>query len=422
MKSSKRQHRFPAGLIALGAAAALVLSACGRDSGGGAGAKYSDPGISDDSITIGSSVPLSGPASAYGVVSQVHKAYFKYVNDELGGIDGRKVNYVAYDDGYDPARTVENARRLVEKDKAFAVFGVIGTPTNLAVWDYLNQQKVPQLFVGSAETKLSSDPNHPLTMAVLPAFTTEAAIMTADVLKNNPHPKVAILYQNDDFGHGILSAFERAFSGTAVELVGKQSYDVTDPTVDSQVVNLKASGADVFIAWTNPKQAAQAIKKAHEIDWKPSIYISSAATSIESVLKPAGLDAAKGVRSTFYSKDPSDAQWQSDKGFQEYKRILEKYGSGINVSDQIAALGYSQVQLIVAALKGMRTPTRQGLMDSATALAGVQLGMLLPGITATTAKDDHFAIETEQVQSFDGSRWQPVGAPVSMEGKTPAAK
>jgi branched-chain amino acid transport system substrate-binding protein len=371
-----------------------------------AAASAQTPGVTATEIKIGNTNPYSGPASAYGTIGKGIAAYFKKVNDE-GGINGRKINFITYDDAYSPPKTVEMIRRLVEQDQVAFVFNTLGTPPNTAIHKYMNQKKVPQLFVATGATKWNDSKNFPWTMGWQPNYQTEAKIYAQYILKNIPDAKVGVLYQNDDYGKDYLHGFEAGLGDAAKKLIVlKQSYEVADPTVDSQVVNLKNSGANVFFNITIPKFAAQAIKKAHDIGWKPTHFLNNVSSSLTAVLKPAGLDASKGLITALYMKEVTDPQFKNDKGYQEWLAWMKKYHPEGNVEDQFNAYAYAVAQTMVHVLKECGNDlSRANIMKQAASIQNLELSMLLPGIKINTSPTDFAPIEQEQLAKFDGERW-----------------
>ena len=366
--------------------------------------KY-DPGADDKEIKIGAIHPYSGPASAYGTIGKAIGAYFDKVNAE-GGINGRKIKYIALDDGYNPAKTVEMARKLVEQDEALLVFNPLGTPPNSAIHRYMNQKKVPHLFVATGATKWGDPKNFPWTMGWQPTYQAEGRIYAAHILETKPNAKVAVLYQNDDYGKDYLKGFEDGLGDKAKTLiVAKVSYEVTDPTIDSQMVTLKGSGADVFFNITTPKFAAQAIKKAAEIGWKPVHYLNNVSASVGSVLTPAGLENSKDIITTQYIKDPTDPQWVNDKGYKDWVEWMKKYYPSGNLTDAFNVYGYNVAQGLVEVLKKAGDNlTRENVMKQAASM-DFTLPMLLPGVNVKTGPDDFYPIEREQLARFDGKAW-----------------
>jgi branched-chain amino acid transport system substrate-binding protein len=394
-----RGIRGPVWIVML-AVVALLTTGCGRDDN-----EESSPGITSKEIKLGGSYPFSGPASAYKTISDGAKAQFDFVNDK-GGVDGRKIKFVTLDDAYEPPRAVQNARRLIEQEKVFALFNTLGTPNNLAIWDYVNQQKVPQVFVATGASNWGADVNkHPYTIGWQPDYVTEAQTYADYLKKEKPNAKVAALYQNDGFGKDLLGGFEKAIAGSGIKVVAKESYEVTDPTIASQIRKLAGSGADTFLNITTPKFSAQAIVAVAKSDWKPLHILNNVGASKTLVLTPAGLDNAKGIVSTAYFKDPDAPQWADDAAMKEYKSALKKYAPKANPDDPFNVYGWAAGQTMVEALKGMDKPTRESLMDSVRSL-DVKPPILLPGIDVKTGEGDGYPIEAMQIEKFDGEHWQ----------------
>lgn len=390
------------GLAALAVAVALM--------GGSALAqKKYDPGASDKEIKVGHLNPYSGPASAYGAIGKAITAYFDKVNAE-GGINGRMVKFISLDDGYNPAKSVEQARKLVEEDEVLLLFQPLGTPSNSAIHKYMNSKKVPQLFVATGATKWGDPKNFPYTMGWQPNYQSEAKIYAAHLLETKPNGKVAILYQNDDYGKDYLKGFEDGLGDKAKTMVvSKLSYEVTDPTVDSQMVSLKASGADVFFNITTPKFAAQAIKKAGELGWKPQHYLNSVSSSVKSVLVPAGVESSTGIVTAGYIKDPTDPQFQKGKEWDEWVAWMKKYHPSGSLSDNFNVYGYTVAQTLAQVLKQAGDNlTRDNIMKQAASL-DMTLPMLLPGVNIKTGPDDFYPIEREQLMRFNGKGWELFG-------------
>jgi len=363
-------------------------------------------GVTATEIKIGNSNPYSGPASAYGTIGKSIAAYFKMVNDQ-GGVNGRKINFITYDDGYSPPRTVEMTRKLVEQDQVALIFQPLGTPPNTAIHKYMNQQKVPQLFVATGATKWNDPKNYPWTMGWQPNYQTEGRIYASYVLKNVQSPKIGILFQNDDYGKDYLKGFLDGLGDKAKSLVVlQQSYEVSDPTVDSQVVNLKNSGANVFFNITIPKFAAQAIKKAHDIGWKPLHLLNNVSSSVSAVLKPAGLEASKDLITALYMKEVTDPQWASDKGFLDWMAFMKKYYPEGNTQDQFNAYGYTVAMNLVHVLRQAGNDlSRENIMRQAANMKNLELPLLLPGIRINTSSSDFAPIQQEQLGRFNGERW-----------------
>jgi branched-chain amino acid transport system substrate-binding protein len=387
--------------------ALLLVSAL---AGAGPAAAQTVVGVTATEIKIGNTNPYSGPASAYGTIGKVIGAYFKKVNDE-GGINGRKINYISYDDQYSPPKTVEMVRRLVEQDQVALLFQTLGTPPNSAIHKYVNQQKVPHLFVATGATKWNDPQHFPWTMGYQPNYQTEGRLYAQYVLKNKPDAKVGILYQNDDYGKDYLKGFEDGMGEAGKKLiVMKQSYEVTDPTVDSQIVNLKNSGADVFFNITIPKFAVQAIKKANDIGWKPLHFLNNVSSSLGTVLKPAGLEASRGLITALYMKEITDPQWKNDKGFQDWVAFMKKYYPEGALDDQSNAFGYNVAMLMVQVLKQCGNDlSRENIMKQAANVKNFELPLLLPGIKINTSPTDFAPIEQEQLAKFDGEKWSLFG-------------
>jgi branched-chain amino acid transport system substrate-binding protein len=364
------------------------------------------PGVTATEIKIGHTNPYSGPASAYGTIGKVEAAYFKKINDE-GGINGRKINFITLDDGYSPPKTVEMVRRLVEQDEVLLVFQPLGTPTNSAIQKYLNTKKVPHLFVATGATKWGDPKNFPWTMGWQPTYQAEAKIYAQYVLKNVPNAKVGILYQNDDYGKDYLKGFKDGLGEAGKKVIAmEQSYEVTDPTIDSQIVNLKNSGANVFFNITIPKFAVQAIKKAHDIGWKPLHLLNNVSSSVDVVLKPAGLAASKDLITCLYLKDPTDPQWANDAGYKEWLAFMQKYYPDGNTKDGFNVYGYTVAQTLVHVLKQAGNDlSRENVMKQSANIKDLALPMFLPGIKLNTGPNDFYPIEQEQLAKFDGERW-----------------
>jgi branched-chain amino acid transport system substrate-binding protein len=366
--------------------------------------KY-DVGANDKEIKIGHINPYSGPASAYGTIGKSISAWFDKVNAE-GGINGRRIKFISLDDGYSPPKTVEQARKLVEQEEVLTVFNPLGTPPNSAIHKYMNQRKVPQLFVATGATKWGDPKNFPWTMGWQPNYQSEAKIYAEHILETAPNAKIAVLYQNDDYGKDYLKGFEDGLGAKAkTMIVSKQSYEVTDPTIDSQMNSLKASGADTFFNITTPKFAAQAIKKAAEIGWKPNHYLNQVSASVGSVLTPAGLANSVGVISTQYFKDPTDPQWLTDPAMNEWREFMKKYYPTGDLNDAFNVYGPLVAQTLIQVLKQAGNDlTRANVMKQAASL-DMTLPLLLPGVNVKTSADDFYPIEREQLVRFDGKAW-----------------
>jgi branched-chain amino acid transport system substrate-binding protein len=388
--------------------AALALGACGRDddsssSGGGGGG--SDPGITKTTIKLGGSYPFSGPASAYGTIGEGAKAYFKFLNAK-GGVNGRKIEFKTLDDGYEPPKALQNARRLVQQDKVFAMFNTLGTPNNLAIWNFLNEQKVPQLFVATGASDWGKDVKaHPYTIGWQPNYVTEAKVYADYLKKEKPNAKVAVLYQNDGFGKDLLGGFEDGIAGSGIKVVKKETYNVTDPTVSAQVGRLARSGADTFLNISTPKFAAQAIAAIAASDWKPLHLLNNVSADKNLVLKPVGLENAKGIVSTAYFKDPQNAKWANDPAVKEYRDALKKYSPKSDPQDAFNMYGWTVATTMAKALEQMKEPTRDSLMDAVRNM-DLEQGTMLPGNKIQTTPDDGYPIEAMQIIKFDGQNWK----------------
>jgi branched-chain amino acid transport system substrate-binding protein len=373
--------------------------------------KY-DTGASDTEIKIGNINPYSGPASAYGQIGRAIAAYFKKVNAE-GGINGRKINFISYDDAYSPPKAVEQARKLVESDEVLLVFQSLGTPSNSAIQKYMNAKKVPQLFVATGATKWGDPKHFPWTMGWQPSYQSEGHIYAKYLLEHHPTGTIAILYQNDDYGKDYVKGLKDGLAGR-MKIVAELPYETSDPTVDSQIISAKASGADIFFNVTTPKFAAQAIKKAGEIGWKPVHLLNNVSQSVGSVLKPAGLDHSTGILSSYYLKDGNDPQWKDDAGFKEWSAFMDKWFPDGDKTSSFPVYGYTAAQTLMQVLKQSGDNlTRENVMKQAASLDNLALGMLLPGIKIKTGPDDFYPIKQMQMQRFDGARWVPIGPVLS---------
>ena len=396
-------------VIAAGLSAAGLVLLCGLAYAAG---QYG-PGASDTEIKIGNTMPYSGPASSYGVIGKIDAAYFATVNEQ-GGINGRKINFISRDDSYSPPKTVELVRQLVEQDQVLLMFNTLGTPPNVAIHGYLNDNKVPQLFVSTGADQWNDPKHFPWTMGWFPSYGIEARIYAAYILKNLPNAKIAVLYQNDDFGKDYLNGLKAGLGDKANMIVATQSYETTDPTVDSQVVALQGSGADTILTAAIPKFAAQAIRKIYDIGWKPNNFLTSVANSVGTVMKPAGLEKGVGIISATYVKDPTDPQWQDSPEYKEWLAFMNGHGLSANTTDVQAAIGYSYAQTMVAVLKMCGDNlTRENVMKQAASLNNLKLPMLLPGISLSTSADNFDPIKQMQLQKFDGTTWKLFGSVIS---------
>ncbi len=393
----------------LGAFAAALALLAATSSGALAQKKY-DTGASDTEIKIGNIMPYSGPASAYGVIGKTEEAYFKKINAE-GGINGRKINFISYDDAYSPPKTVEQARKLVESDEVLLVFNSLGTPPNTAIQKYMNTKKVPQLFVATGATKWNDPKEFPWTMGWQPNYQSESQIYAKYILKNNPNAKIGILYQNDDYGKDYLKGFKDGLGAKAASMIVlEESYEVSQPTIDSHIVKLKSSGADVFFNITTPKFAAQAIKKNAEIGWKPLHFLNNVSGSIGSVMKPAGFENGQDIISSQYFKDPTDAQWKDDAGMKAWNEFLDKYYPEANRADASVMYAYIVAQGLVHVLKACGDDlTRANVMKQAASIKDLELGGLLPGVKVNTSATDFAPISQLQLMRFKGETWERFG-------------
>jgi branched-chain amino acid transport system substrate-binding protein len=390
-------------------AIALLAALLGAATGALAQKKY-DTGASDAEIRIGQTMPYSGPASAYGTIGRIEAAYFGMINAQ-GGINGRKIKLISLDDGYSPPKTVEATRRLVEQEEVLFMFQPLGTAPNAAIRKYLNAKKVPQLFVATGATMWGDPKHYPWTMGWQPSYHTEGTIYAKDILASHPNAKVAVLYQNDDYGKDLLKGLKDGLGTKAASMIVKEaSYEVTDPSIDSQVLSLKDSGADVFVNITTPKFAALAIRKAYDSGWKPTQYLANVSLSIGAVLTPAGLEKSVGIMTVGYLKDAVDPEWANDPAMNEYKAFLAKYYPEGKLTDSSNVYGYSAAATLVQVLKQCGDDlTRANVMRQAANLKHLQLPLARPGIEVNTGPDDFFPFEALQLQRFDGKRWVAFG-------------
>ena len=379
--------------------------------------KY-DAGATDTEIKIGQTVPFSGPASAYAAVGKAQAAYVKMINDQ-GGVNGRKINLIQYDDAYSPPKTVEQVRKLVESDEVLLTFQIIGTAPNAAVLKYLTGKKVPQLFAATGAAKFTDPKNFPWTMGFNPSYFVEGRIYGQYILKEHPEAKVGVLYQNDDLGKDYLNGLKAGLGDKAAKMIVTEvSYELTEPTIDSQILKIKDSGADLVFSASTPKQAAQAIKKIAELGWHPVQIVDINANTVSAVLKPAGLEASKGLISVGYVKDPSEAAAKDDPGMQRYLDFMQKYYPDGDKASSLSVYGYITAQLMVQVLKQCGDDlTRENVMKQATSLNKVELDLLLPGITVSTSPTDYRVNKQLQMVKFDGEHWQQFGPIVTDEAK-----
>jgi ABC-type branched-subunit amino acid transport system substrate-binding protein len=402
--------RLPSRLVAI-SAAALLLSA-----GSALAQKKYDTGATDTEIKIGNIEAYSGPASAYGIIGKTEEAYFKMVNDN-GGIKGRKINFISYDDAYSPPKTVEQTRKLVESDEVLFIFNALGTPTQSAVQKYLNSKKVPQLFLATGASKWDDAKDFPWTMGFQPSYRSEARIFAKYIQKAKPDAKVAVFYQNDDFGKDYVTGLKDVFGANSSKIiVAEESYETSEPTIDSHIIKLKGTGADVLVNISTPKFAAQAIKKMHEIGWKPMHLMTDVSISIGAVMKPAGFEAGEGVLSAGYLKDASDPQWKDDAGMKKFMAFVDKYMPGANISDANMVYGYAAAQTMVHVLENCGDDlTRANIMKQAASIKGFAPDTLIPGIHVKTSAADFAPIEQLKMMKFTSGKWDLFGDVLSAE-------
>jgi branched-chain amino acid transport system substrate-binding protein len=406
MRLSKRMMTLtlPMAALLLAAAPAFAQKAYG-------------PGVTDTEIKIGNTMPYSGPASAYGAIGKSEAAYFAMINEQ-GGVNGRKINFISLDDGYSPPKTVEQTRRLVEQDQVLLDFNPLGTPPNTAIQKYLNDNKVPQLFVATGADKWNNPKEFHWTMGWQPSYRVEARIYARYIKKNIPGAKIAVLYQNDDFGKDYLAGLADVFGNDYDKMIiASKSYESTDPTIDSQVVALKASGANVLVTAAIPKFAAMAIRKVYDIGWKPTHFLTNVSISVSAVFTPAGPEKGIGIITAEYGKDPTDPQWQSTKEYQDWLAWMKKYNTGGNIADANNVYGYGVSQTLIAVLKACGDNlTRDNVMKQAANIHHLVLPMALPGVVISTSPTDYAPIKQMQLAKFDGKTWQLFGELLSGAG------
>jgi branched-chain amino acid transport system substrate-binding protein len=378
--------------------------------GAGSARAGETPGVTDTEIKIGQTMPYSGPASAYGVIGRAEAAYFKMINEQ-GGVNGRKINFISLDDAYSPPKTVEQIRRLVEQEQVAFIFNSLGTPPNVAIRQYLNDNKVPQLFVATGAATFSDPTHFPWTMGWQPNYQTEAKIFAKHILKTKPDAKIGVLYQNDGFGKDYLIGLKEGLGADHAGMVIKEaSYETSEPTVDSQIVTLQGSGADVLLIGATPKFAAQAIRKTFDVGWTPVRYMTDVSQSIASVMKPAGPEKSKGVITAIYGKDPTDARWKDDPGFKEYAAFIGKYMTARDLIDSNAVYGFGAGASMIQVLKQCGNElSRANVMKQAANLKDLELPMLLPGIKINTSPDNFSPIRQEALATFNGESWEQFG-------------
>jgi branched-chain amino acid transport system substrate-binding protein len=406
---------MPAFQLRLGAFSAAIAVLAATSSGALAQKKY-DTGATDTEIKIGNIMPYSGPASAYGVIGRTEAAYFKKIND-AGGINGRKINFISYDDAYSPPKAVEQARKLVESDEVLLVFNSLGTPSNSAIQKYMNSKKVPQLFVATGATKWNDPKDFPWTMGWQPSYQSETQIYAKYLLKNKPDARIAVLFQNDDYGKDYLKGLKDGLGAKATSMIiAEESFETSEPTIDSHIVKLKSTNADVFINIATPKFAAQAIKKVAEIGWKPMHFLNNVSASVGSVIKPAGFDNAQDIISAAYLKDASDKQWDSDAGMKEFYAFMTKEFPEGDKLDGGTVVGFGVAQTLVQVLKQCGDNlTRENVMKQAANLKDFRTEVLLPGIMINTSPSDFAPISQLQLMRFKGDKWELFGDIISAD-------
>jgi branched-chain amino acid transport system substrate-binding protein len=410
-----REIEMPAVQLRLGAFSAALALLAVSSSGALAQKKY-DIGATDTEIKIGNIMPYSGPASAYGVIGKTEEAYFRKINAE-GGINGRKINFISYDDAYSPPKTVEQARKLVESDEVLLIFNSLGTAMNSAIQKYLNAKKVPQLFVATGATKWNDPKEFPWTMGWQPNYQSETQIYAKYILKEKPNARIAVLYQNDDYGKDYLKGLKDGLGAKAATMiVAEDSYETSEPTIDTHIVKLKSSDADVFINIASPKFAAQAIRKIAEIQWKPLQFLNNVSNSIGGVITPAGIENAQGIISSAYLKDPTDRQWNTDAGMKAWNEFLDKYFPDANRTDASVIYGYTAAQTMAYVLKRCGDDlTRENVMKQAASIKDLELGGLLPGVKINTSATDFAPLSQLQLLKLQGLTWERFGDIISAD-------
>jgi branched-chain amino acid transport system substrate-binding protein len=369
------------------------------------GALAADPGVTATELKVGNTMPYSGPVSSYSPIGKLDADFFKMVNEQ-GGVAGHKINFISLDDGYSPPKTVEDVRQLVEQDQVAFLFNTLGTPTNSAIVRYVNQKKVPHLFVATGAAKWGDYKQYPWTMGFQPDYRTEAAIYGKYILQQKPDAKVAVLYQNDDFGKDYLAGLHAAFGDKYAKMVTEATYEPTDPTIDSQITSLQVSGADVLVVAAAPKFAAQSIRKVHDLNWHPMFFMTNVSISVGSVITPAGADNAIGLISTGYLKDPTDHQWDNDAGMKEWRDFMAKNMPGSDLTDNNYVYAYAASKLMLQVLKQCNGDfSRANVMKQAESVHDLVLPTVLPGITASTSPTDHRPIKSMRLEKWDGKTW-----------------
>jgi branched-chain amino acid transport system substrate-binding protein len=405
---------IPSRAISLSVAAVLSIAA----SGNALAQKKYDAGATDTEIKIGNIMPYSGPASSYGTIGKTEDAYFKMINDQ-GGINGRKIKFISYDDGYSPPKAVEQVRKLVESDEVLLVFNPLGTPSNTAFQKYMNTKKVPQLFVATGASKWNDAKNFPWTMGWQPSYQVEAQIYAKYLMKEKPDAKIAVLYQNDDFGKDYQKGFREALGAKASMIVTEESYEISEPTVDSHIVKIKSLNPDVVVSFVTPKFAAQTIKKIGELGWKPLHLVTNVSVSVGAVMQPAGFEAAQGVLSADYRKDAADPQWKDDAGMKKWSAFLDKYMPGADRSDNSLIYGYGAAQTLVKVLQMCGDDlTHANVMKQAASLKDFEVDTLLPGVKINTSATDYAPIEQLRMMRFNNGRWDLFGDIISANPTT----
>ncbi len=398
------RHTMPFAFVVASAAALTLAVAAPAHA-----QKTYDPGASDTEIKVGNIMPYSGPASSYGVIGKTEAAFFNMINAE-GGINGRKITFISYDDGYVPPKAVEQARKLVEGDEVLFIFQSLGTPSNVAIQKYMNAKKVPQLFVATGATRWGDPQNFPWTIGWQPNYQSEARIYAKYVLDHYPNSKIAVFYQNDDAGKDQIKGLHDGLGDKASMIIAEKAYEVTDPTINSQIVALHDSGADIFFTWAAPKGAAQAIKKVYELNWKPKFFLANVSTSVASVMKVAGLEASKDIISSAYLKDPTDPAWKDDGEVKEWQAFMDKWYPDGDKTNSNNVYAYAVAQTLVQVLKQCGDNlTHDNIMKQAASLKDYSPKMLLPGIKINTGPDDFYPIEQMQLMRFDGQAWRLFG-------------
>ena len=368
------------------------------------------PGASDTEIKVGNTMPYSGPASAYGNIGKAQQAYFKMINDQ-GGVNGRKINYITLDDGYSPPKTVEMTRRLIEQEQVLLLFSPLGTPPNSATVKYVNARKVPHLFLATGASKWNDPKGAPWTTGFQPNYQSEAAVYGQHIMKTKPGAKIAVIYQNDDFGKDYLHGLKEGLGAAGVkQIVSELSYEVTDPTIDSQIVQMKESGADVFVNITTPKFAAMSIRKVYDLGWKPVHYLANVSVSVGAVFVPAGPEKGIGIISTSYLMDPIDKQWADNAGMKAWREFMGKYMPGADLADYNHLYGYASGELMVGVLKAAGDDlSRENVMKHALDVKNLQLSVALPGVLVNTSPTDHAPFQSMRLMRFDGKGWELFG-------------